>query len=221
MAIINLHKNWKSIMTQANPDPTEKWLAEEDETAKVEHELLQRLAQGDTAVFWEIWQRHQNSTFFRYCLWWMSGNYEDAEDALSLASLKACKGLQVSANEISSVKGWIIRLLHNHCIDLCRARERRIKSLQRFKDIEGVSGKTPAQQESVEDIILRREISLFIRQAIDDLPPRLREASQLRFVHDMPCRDIASQLNLSPENVRKRLQQARAILQTSLMSIHK
>ena len=51
---------------------------------------------------------------------------------------------------------------------------------------------------------------------IENLPPRLRAVSRLNLLYGMPSRDIAVQLNLGPDNVRKRLQQARAILQKQL-----
>lgn len=48
------------------------------------------------------------------------------------------------------------------------------------------------------------------------LKPNLRTPFILRFFHDISYNDIASQLDLSPENVRKRIQQARAVLQDRL-----
>ncbi len=206
-------------MAQQHLDQADGMAAEEDEAAREERELIQRLSQGDTTAFWGIWQLYQDNMFFRYCLRWMSGNYEDAEDALSNASMKAWKGFQISACDITNVKGWLVRLLHNHCIDMRRARERRVRSILLVEDIDGVSEKTAAVQESAEDVVLRREMNLCIHRAIDGLPPRLREPSRLRFFDELPYRDIASQLNLTPENVRKRLQQARALLQASLLAM--
>jgi RNA polymerase sigma factor (sigma-70 family) len=71
-------------------------------------------------------------------------------------------------------------------------------------------------QESAEAAALRREMELCIHRAIENLPPRLRAVSRLNLLYGMPSRDIGVQLNLGPDNVRKRLQQARAILQKQL-----
>jgi len=182
----------------------------------VEQKCLQRLAEGDVTAFWELWRQYQEELLFRYSLSRMHGHYEDAEDALSTASIKAYKGLRASAEDITNVKGWLLRLLHNHCIDVCRARERYQRIIQMVENIDVGCDRAISGQGSVEDVVSRYEITGCIMQAIDDLPVRLREASRLRFVHDMPCRDIAMQLDLSPENVRKRLQQARALLQPAL-----
>lgn len=183
---------------------------------KMEQKCLQRLAQGDVTAFWELWLQYQGELLFRYSLSRMHGHYEDAEDALSAASIKAYKGLRASPEEITNVKGWLLRLLHNHCIDVCRARERYHRVIQMVEDIDLGCDRAVNKQGSAEDIVSRCQITGCILQAIDDLPARLREASRLRFVHDMPCREIAQQLNLTPENVRKRLQQARALLQPVL-----
>jgi RNA polymerase sigma factor (sigma-70 family) len=182
----------------------------------IEQKCLQRLTQGDLTAFWELWRQYQEKLLFRYSLNRMHGHYEDAEDALSAASIKAYKGLRGSPEDITNVKGWLLRLLHNHCIDVCRARERYQRMIQMVEDIDIGYDRAITRQGSVEDIVSRYQITDYIMQAIDDLPSRLREASRLRFVHDMSCRDIAMQLNLSPENVRKRLQQARALLQPAL-----
>jgi hypothetical protein len=72
---------------------------------------------------------------------------------------------------------------------------------------------------SPEEALLRRELSSCLRDAIHDLPPRLRQPVLLRFFREMPHRDIAEQLELSSENVRKRLQYARGILGSRLRTL--
>ena len=197
-------------------DPTYHIAAEAAETADEEQSLLHRLGQGDSRAFWDIWQQYQNDFFSRYSLRWMGNNREDAEDALSEASLKAWQRLQAADQEITNIKGWLSRLLHNHCIDSRRAQKRRVSTVQLVDDIDAVATTGAAVLESVEDTVLRHEMHLYIQQAIDNLPPRLREPSRLRFFHDMSYRDIAAHLNLSADNVRKRLQQARTLLQAAL-----
>jgi len=65
---------------------------------------------------------------------------------------------------------------------------------------------------SPEEALLRRELSSWVRHAIHDLPVGLRQPVVLRFFREMPHRDIAVELKLSSDNVRKRLQYARDIL---------
>ena len=55
-----------------------------------------------------------------------------------------------------------------------------------------------------------------IRRAIGDLPPRLHQTVELRLLRGLSYREIAVQLNVSPANARKRVQQGRTMLQTFL-----
>jgi len=64
----------------------------------------------------------------------------------------------------------------------------------------------------VEPPMLHREQAAEIRQRIDALPPRLREPFELYVVREIPVQQAATQLGLSPANVRKRVQLARAWL---------
>ena len=52
-----------------------------------EQRLLKRLAQGDRQVFWQLWKSYQNYLYHR-CLAWMGGNHDDAQEVMSLASVK-------------------------------------------------------------------------------------------------------------------------------------
>jgi len=70
--------------------------------------------------------------------------------------------------------------------------------------------------ESVEDRLHREEIFDKTYSEMERLPLRLREAAILRLFIKMPYRDIAVQLHLTEETVRKRVQQARTILEKRL-----
>jgi RNA polymerase sigma factor (sigma-70 family) len=182
-----------------------------------EQKLLQCLAQGEGVAFWMLWERYRQDLLYPCCLRWMGGNRADAEDALSSASLKAWQGLAAGAHEIANVKAWLLRLLYNLCMDMRKSYDRR-SAIQHVDTGAGAGADealVPAQ-ESAEAAALRREMELCIHRAIENLPPRLRAVSRLNLLYGMPSRDIAVQLNLGPDNVRKRLQQARAILQKQL-----
>ena len=178
--------------------------------------LLQRLVQGDRLVFWAIWELYQKELFI-YCLRWMGGNREEAEDALSAASIKAWQHLPRYAQENINVKAWLLKLLHNHCIDMIRSFKRQNQLVHKIGIL---SQSSPARhlmvRESPEDVINREDVLQGIRHAIDDLPQNLQATAELRLVCGWSYNEIATQLKISPENARKRAQQARAILQTSL-----
>ena len=181
-----------------------------------EQALLQRLAQGDQLAFWAIWTPYRKD-LFAYCLRWMGGNREEAEDALSSACLKAWEHLPAHAQDIVNVKAWLFRLLRNHCIDIRRALKRHEHVRQKMHTLPNTR---PAWQscacDSPEDVVSRQELLQDVRYAIDDLPLGLHATTELRLVRDLSYREIATQLNLSTENARKRAQQARSILRMAL-----
>jgi RNA polymerase sigma factor (sigma-70 family) len=119
--------------------------------------------------------------------------------------------------DVVNVQGWLRCLLHNHCVNIRQIRRRhdhiRLKiSVLSHLQPEG----HPIVCESPEEVVSRQEILQNIHGAIGNLPPRLYETAKLRLIRDLSYREIATQLNLSPENTRKRMEQARCLLRTSL-----
>ncbi|HEY9864749.1 MAG TPA: sigma-70 family RNA polymerase sigma factor, partial [Candidatus Obscuribacterales bacterium] len=62
----------------------------------------------------------------------------------------------------------------------------------------------------------RRETAQFLRNAIENLPPRLHEVFVLFADQELSYQEIAQHLNISYDNVRKRISQARKILREQL-----
>ncbi|WP_293064131.1 RNA polymerase sigma factor [Okeania sp. SIO2B3] len=69
------------------------------------------------SVFWQQWQEHQDY-LYRCCIKWMGGNPTQAEDALSMAMLKAREKIQHSTKAIENFKAWLVKLTYNLCMDL-------------------------------------------------------------------------------------------------------
>lgn len=204
-------------VTQLQTDHTHERVSDVLATDTDTRLLLQRLAQGEQQAFWAIWERYREECFYRYCLQWMGGNREDAEDALSSASLRAWRYLSIHAHKITNVKAWLTRLLYHHCMSMHKACQRHRGDGQPVCNTNG-GGNTPSGpvHMSLEDAVLQREMRSYVRGSVDQLPPQLREPLALYFFQDMSQRDIATHLNLSHDNVRKRLQHGRAMLKTQM-----
>ncbi len=168
------------------------------------------------SAFWQFWQQHQDY-LYRCCLKWMGGNPNEAEDALSRAMLKAWDKFPDYAEKITSLKAWLTRLTHNLCVDIHRERRRRAMEIESIEEI-AMRGDEAALSsfDSPELAILRHELGRYIRRAINALSSRLRTPFILRYYHQISYQDIAQQLALSLDNVYKRIQQAREILQKRL-----
>jgi RNA polymerase sigma factor (sigma-70 family) len=167
-------------------------------------------------AFWQLWEQNRDY-LYRCCVKWMGGNPTDAEEVLSRAMLKAWDKLPNHAEKITNLRAWLLRLTHNLCIDI--QRERRRKAMQ-IEDIEEVAATGNSAVisglDSPEEALLHHELGQYIRRAIDSLPSRLRNPFILRYCHQIAYQDIAQKLALSLNNVYKRIQQAREILQKRL-----
>jgi RNA polymerase sigma factor (sigma-70 family) len=180
--------------------------------------LLRRFSRGDATAFWELWNLYK-AHLYHLCLWQM-GVREDAEDALSRAMLRALDKLPANYGEIQNIRAWLSKLTLNMCVDMHRERIRQVRRLESIEDAHlDTAAMAVASTDSPEEGLLTREVFDYMCDAVDDLPPRLREPFVLRFFHEMAYPDIANSLILSTENVRKRIQQARDILKPRLQRV--
>lgn len=163
------------------------------------------------SAFWKKWQDNQDY-LYRCCRKWM-GNPTDAEDALSRAMLKAWEKARDGTDDIKNFKAWLTKLTYNLCADIHRERNRGTLGVDSLDTIAiGNESELISQEETPVRAAMRGEVELFFRKAIDELPDRLRETFLLHFESGLSYPEIAEQLGISYDNVRKRISQARPIL---------
>ncbi len=166
--------------------------------------VLADLAAGKAEAFWCLWTRHETA-LRQLCLREMGGHQADAEDALSQVMLKAQARLPACAADIVQLEAWLRQLARNLCADLRR----------------GSGCRTDLENDPVAEALFAPprpavELESETRQWIAALPPPLRESFELHVLRGIPSQKVASQLGLSPANVRKRVQLARARLRRDL-----
>ncbi len=181
-----------------------------------ERRLLEDACGGDPVSFWILWQQH-HPHLYKVCLRHMSGVREDADDAASRSMLVAREKLPVYAGSILNVEAWLTRLCGNVCLDMQRERRRAQRGAVNIDDL-GQSEELAATNASPEAEYTTCEILGTLEGAVAELPPHLREIARMRFFADLPYTTIAERLNLSNENVRKRVQQVRSALPARLTS---
>lgn len=170
-----------------------------------------------TVDFWALWMRHRDYLYKR-CVRWLGGNRHDAEDVLSKGAVNAALYVRNNPASVLQFRPWILRVLHNLCIDDMRARSRNGAGEPSPATIE----RTPssgAWSQCPDQGVLRGEIGGEIERAANELPSHLRRIFLLRFVDEQPYEQIALTLQISPENARKRLQQARGLMRDALRSL--
>jgi len=166
--------------------------------------------QDTGAAFWPLWQQQQDY-LYHCCVKW-TGNVADAEDALSRAMLKAWDKISNSPVEIKNLKAWLSKLTYNTCVDIHREHHRHGRQVENLDTIGFAEQEIASQEETPVLVATQQELENFFCVAIDELPIRLQETFILHFQEELSYQEIAEKLNISYDNVRKRISQARTIL---------
>ncbi|KXJ56111.1 MAG: hypothetical protein AXW12_08730 [Thalassospira sp. Nap_22] len=166
--------------------------------------------------FWPLWIDQQD-TLLKQCLKLMSGNMDDAQDALSEAMVKASTKFEESMDEIRNHRAWLSRIVHNACIDLHRQNRRKAE----YREETHGAADTPASPmtapitPSPEESYLAGEKLDQLEAALLEMQEKLRKPLLMRCVQDRTYDEIAAALGLSNCAVRKRVQLAREHLRAS------
>lgn len=188
----------------------------DDRRSDDEAALLAALARGDVTPFWQHWiDWHQE--YLRFCMHRL-GDRHDAEDIVNAGALKVIDRLYGKTVAIQRFRPWLLRILHNLCIDALRDRLRFAAlgpleagdALPRGLLLPMHAGDPPDRH------LYRRTLRAALTDSVRGLPPPLWEVFELRFVEGLSYRDIARRLGITEPNARKRIQRARGLLQCSL-----
>ena len=116
----------------------------------------------------------------------------DAEDCFQetfVSALRAYPRLRADSN----LRAWVLTIAHRKAVDCHRGRARRALPVQDIEvlDTRAGDGAGPVDAE--------------LWGAVRELPPRQRSAVVLRFVGDLPHREIASAIGCSEDAARRSL----------------
>ncbi len=145
-------------------------------------------------------------------LYYLLGNYEDAQDATQEAFLK-CWRSRANAGRIRDCRAWIFRVGLNAAKDLQRnAWRRRARPL-------GMAATCDPVEDCPADDLVRREEMERLRHALRNLRPEEKEVFLLRQNGDLTYEKIALVLRRPTGTVktqmRSALQKLRTVLQTN------
>ncbi|HSZ12858.1 MAG TPA: sigma-70 family RNA polymerase sigma factor [Solirubrobacteraceae bacterium] len=114
---------------------------------------------------------------------------EDCFQETFIAALRAYPRLRTDSN----LRAWVLTIAHRKSLDAHRARGRRALPVE---DVAAVDSREAASPQA-------RDETLW--SAVDGLPDRQRSAVVLRYVADLPHRDIAAAIGCSEEAARRSL----------------
>lgn len=187
----------------------------DDTTRAREVTLVGRARSGDVEA-WALLYREHFDQLFNRIVYFTGGDVQTTEDLIQDAFARAFIGLQ-NFESRSSFSGW----LHGIAINVVRKHWRsRHRGDQALHSLESMSREpaTPAWADP-ESAHLHQRRAAVLFAVLETLPASLREAFVLCDFEEMPVRDAAAQLGISPTNLRVRATRARARIRSELIRL--
>ena len=180
---------------------------------RTDEELVALAAAGDTNAFNQLvvrWERPIYTLAFR-----VLGREEDARDICQEAFLRAFRGLKGFKGQ-ARFSSWVYRIALNLCRDWLR-REKRATVVQPSEGFDlNEQGIVDPISETVEDLIVRRDLGRAVSKVMATLPVEQRTVIILKEYHGLTFREIAELVGCPLSTVKTRLYQGLSILRRHL-----
>ncbi len=121
-----------------------------------------------------------------------SVGHAEADDCFQETFISALRAYP-RLDEDSNLRAWVLTIAHRKALDAHRGRSRRAVPVA---DVAVVDGRAAVSAPSRDDALW---------DAVGELPSRQRSAVVLRYVADLPHRDIAAAIGCSEEAARRSL----------------
>lgn len=165
-----------------------------------DEELMDQVQQGSAEAYTTLFARHR-AGLYGYILR-MVGRPELADEVFQEAFLSVHRARHTWSNHESGFRSWLYRIATNAIRDRARHSARRPEVL-------GTSWPEPSYREHLGQ-------RLDLEQALRALPDPMREAFLLGVVAGLDHNELATALDISPDNARARVSRARGKLRELL-----
>jgi len=197
-------------VTTPKPHPLPSSVVRDDEPL-----LVASARSGNASAFEELVGRYEDKIFRLTSN--ITGNREDAEDAMQDAFLKAYAHLKDFHGE-SRFYTWLVRIAANEA--LMRLRKRRPNHFSLDQPIAGDSDLMPRELDewrpNPEQLYAKSEIDKIVSSFVDQLEDEYRIVLVLRDVEELSTQETADALGISLSAVKSRLLRARLKLREKL-----
>jgi len=161
--------------------------------------LLQQVAAGKEQAFRELYEQYRNQVFYFGCKFLKSPT--EAEDVLQEVFSKIWIN-RTALPEINDFSKYLNTLTLNHIYSLLRRKACRESFLSK-----SIFATQPAMEAAFETVDLR-SLEGLIQQAVVQLPPQQQKVFELSRMQGLKHEEIAQQLNISHETVKKHIMEA-------------
>lgn len=183
-----------------------------------ETEIIDRILKGDTAWF-ELLIRRNNP--FLYKTGRAYGyNHEDTEDLMQETFVNAYLNLSKFESR-SSFKTWIIKIMLNNCFQKRQKfsfkNEKASSNVINEKSTPMYSGN---KQADTGKNVINKELNYVIESSLEKVPEDYRMVFSMREINGLNVAETAELLNITPSNVKVRLNRAKAMLRNEIQKIY-
>ncbi|HEY7565324.1 MAG TPA: sigma-70 family RNA polymerase sigma factor [Acidimicrobiia bacterium] len=166
-----------------------------------DQELVTRTKNGDASAYAELVRAHQDIA--RRIAFLVLRNTAEVDDAVQEAFVKAYRALP-RFREGASFRPWLLQIVRNEALNRRRGASRRDRLSLRVASDPALGDAAP----SPEAAALTAETRSQLLNAVDDLPVRLRQVIECRYLIGLSERDTASTLGIAPGTVKSRTKRA-------------
>jgi RNA polymerase sigma factor, sigma-70 family len=176
---------------------------------RTDYELVRECLDGNTESFSQLVTRYKKLVYS--VVGRFTRDTEEAEDMSQEVLIKIYKSLG-KYNPEFKFSTWTVKVATNICLDFVRKKKVNSISIDEY-DSEITDDSTP------EDMLLKKEKVLFVRNAIDSLPEIYRTPIVLYHHKGMSYKEIAVALGKPISIVKNRIFRARITLKESLSGV--
>jgi RNA polymerase sigma-70 factor (ECF subfamily) len=174
-------------------------------------ELIERCLRKDSQAWEQIVVRFRRRVF--HIAYKFTGKHDEAEDLTQEIFLRLFRSLD-KFNKDADFSTWLSSVARNHCIDHYRASKREREVL--VHDLVAFD-LAPAASGNPHRALEERDRRSFLREGLDQLPDKLREAVVLRDLQGLSYQEMADRLALPEGTVKSRINRGREELARLLL----
>jgi RNA polymerase sigma factor (sigma-70 family) len=181
-------------------------------TKSSEEEIIQKIVDGETALF-EVLIRRYNSILYKIARSY-NFDHEEAQDLLQETHIAAYQNLKKFESR-SSYKTWIAKIMVNKCLYKLSYGKNKYEVSHQIVD-ENSQPMFSSKKQNTEANVLNRELSNILEKSLEKIPVHYRTVFILREVEGLSVAETAEMMNLTPVNIKVRLNRAKTLLQKEL-----
>lgn len=119
----------------------------------------------------------------------------------------------------TSLRDYLVKSVHNNCIDYYRQLKRHEKLVAGSEESERIQYTLTDLGESPLDYILTQELELRINKVIESLPPQYKKAFKLSRFSDLTYLEIAEEMQISVNSVKTNIKNALSFIRKELSDL--